>query len=188
LPSGTIVLAQDETDLLLFPPLRAGWARRATPMPVSLSGRNARRIVFGALNLRTGHRVLLASYRQRAVDFSAFLRELRRRYRSQPLVLLLDEDSSHTAGTSQRLADALAIELLWLPKRCPELNPMEHLWRDAKQRVCANRQYATIDIQLERFLRYINGIGARATLRKAGLLSKGSWLASALSNYLCRPT
>jgi transposase len=157
-------------------------------MPVVLSGRNARRVVFGALNLRTGRRVLLTSYRQRAVDFGEFLRELRRRYRGRPLLLLLDGDSSHTAAASQRLADKLQIELLWLPKRCPELNPMEHLWRDAKQRVCANRQYPTIDIQLERFLRYVSTLGNRAALRKAGVLSQRFWLRSALSNYFCQPT
>lgn len=179
------MLVQDETDLLLFPPLRAGWAPRGMTMPVVLSGRNARRVVFGALNLRTGRRVLLASYRQRAVDFGEFLRELRRRYRGRPLLLLLDGDSSHTAAASQHLADKLQIELLWLPKRCPELNPMEHLWRDAKQRVCANRQYPTIDIQLERFLRYVSTLKDRAALRKSGVLSKRFWLRSALSNYFC---
>lgn len=182
------MLAQDETDLLLFPPLRAGWSPRGIPMPVVLSGRNARRIVFGALNLRTGRRALLASYRQRAVDFGAFLRELRRRYRGRPLLLLLDGDSSHTAAASQRLADKLRIELLWLPTRCPELNPMEHLWRDAKPRVCANRQYPTIDIQLARFLRHVYSLGDRAALRKAGVLSKRFWLRSALSNYFYGPT
>ena len=56
----TVLLALDETDLLLLPPLRAGWARRGQPAPVPLSGQNARRTVFGSLNLRTGHVLLLA--------------------------------------------------------------------------------------------------------------------------------
>jgi transposase len=157
-------------------------------MPVVLTGRNARRVVFGARHLRTGQRVLLASYRQRAVDFGAFLRELRRRYGGRPVLLLLDEDSSHTAAASQRLADKLRIELVWLPKRCPELNPMEHLWRDAKQCICANRQYPSIEIQLARFIGHVCSLGHRAALRKAGVLSKRFWLRLALSNYFCGPT
>src|SRR5207302_3138620 len=52
LPRRSVVLAQDETDLLLFPPLRAGWSKRGEPARVWLSGRNARRVIFGALNLR----------------------------------------------------------------------------------------------------------------------------------------
>jgi hypothetical protein len=39
------------------------------------------------------------------------------------------EDPSHTAAGSQSLASALEMEFLWLPKRCPHLNPMDHLWR-----------------------------------------------------------
>jgi transposase len=54
LPPRSVVLAEDETNLLLFPPLRASWAQRGEPAPVPITGRNARRVVFGALNLRTG--------------------------------------------------------------------------------------------------------------------------------------
>jgi transposase len=146
-----------------------------------LSGRNARRVLFGAINLRTGHRVLLCRNNQFATDFCALLRELRRRYRDRPLALLLDEDSSHTARASQHLAAELDIELLWLPKRSPELNPMEHLWRAAKQNVSANRQDATIERAVERFLRYLRRLTSRAALRKAGVLSRRFWLRSALS-------
>lgn len=50
----TALLAEDETDLLLFPPLRAGWAKAGEPAQVWLSGWNARRVIFGAMDLRTG--------------------------------------------------------------------------------------------------------------------------------------
>jgi hypothetical protein len=38
-----VVLAEDETDLLLFPPLRASWSPRGEPAQVMLTGRNANR-------------------------------------------------------------------------------------------------------------------------------------------------
>jgi hypothetical protein len=69
-----VVLAEDETDLLLFPPLRAAWSPRGRAKRVVLSGRNARRTVFGAMNLRTGRRLFLPREHQRAADFQAFLR------------------------------------------------------------------------------------------------------------------
>jgi transposase len=175
------VLAQDETDVLLFPPLRAGWAERGEQVRVWLSGRNARRVIFGALNLRTGHLVLLCRKNQRAADLQAFLRELRRRYRDRPLALLLDGDSSHTAHASEKLAQQLDIRLIWLPIRCPELNPIEHLWRAPKENVSANRQDATIERAVERFLRYLRRLTPRAALRKAGVLARHFWLRGALS-------
>ena len=117
----------------LLLPTSGPWAKLGESVRVMLSGRNALRVIFGALNLRTGHRVLLWRKNQRATDFQAFLRELRRRYGGRPVALVLDEDSSHTAHASQFLAAKLGIRLLWLPKRCPELNPMDHLWRAPRE-------------------------------------------------------
>src|SRR5205823_9588147 len=127
LPRRSAKLVEDETDLRLFPPLRAGWALRGQPAPVPIRGGNAKRVLFGAINLETGRRVLLARRRGRGEDFRAFLGEVRRLYRGRPVALLLDEDSSHTAAASRARAEELGVELLWLPKRSPHLNPMDHL-------------------------------------------------------------
>lgn len=82
----------------------------------------------------------------------------------------------------------LGITLLWLPTRSPHLNPMDHLWRDVKQNVCANRQDASIDLLVTRVLRHLQRLPPRSVLRKAGVLSRRFWLWSALSKYFCPPT
>jgi hypothetical protein len=145
-------------------------------------------VLFGAVNLRTGHLVLLGRERQKASDFCAFLREVRRRYRGHHVALLLDGDSSHTARASQQLAARLDITLLWLPVRSPHLNPMDHLWRDVKQNVCANRQDASIDLLVTRVIGHLQALSPRSVLRKAGVLSRRFWLRSVLSKYFRRPT
>lgn len=182
-----MLLAEDETDLLLFPPLRSCWALRGESAPVSLRGRNARRVVFGALNLRTGHRLLLPSVRQRAVDFQGFLRFVHEHYRGWNVVWLLDEDSSHTALRSQQLSEDFHMQLLWLPTRSPELNPLDHLWGHGKNAVCANRQYETIEDQVTRFIDYITSLSNNDALLKAGVLSENFWLANAMSKNFCGP-
>jgi transposase len=174
--------------VLLFPPLRAGWAPVGQQVQVSITGRNARRVVFGTINLRTGHRVLLRRDHGRAPDFCAFLTELRRRHGDRPLALLLDEDPCHTAKMSQLLASKLNIRLLWLPHRSPELNPMEHLWRFAKQQISANFQYRSIEAHVSRFIGYVHQLSPRAALRKAGVLSRHFWLRGALSKFFCGGT
>ena len=73
LPRHSITLFEDETDLLLFPPLRAAWALRGEPAPVPISGRNAKRVAYGTLNIRTGNRLLWALQGHRAADFQEFL-------------------------------------------------------------------------------------------------------------------
>ena len=176
MPPRTAKLAEDETDLRLFPPLRAGWARRGEEAPAPISGGNAKRVVFGALNLETGGRVFLAHRRQRGVEFEDFLEEVRWYYRGRQVALLLDEDSSHTAEDAQDTSRAKAAELLWLPKRSPHLNPMDHLWRHAKEVMSANHQYASIDAQVEQFIDYLSGLSAYEALKKAGIFSKDFWL------------
>ena len=54
LPRRSVLLVEDETDLLPFALLRANWSRRGEPARVLISGCNARRVVFGAMNPRTG--------------------------------------------------------------------------------------------------------------------------------------
>ncbi len=175
-----MVLAEDETDLLLFPPLRAAWSPRGQAKQVVLSGRNARRTIFGALNLRTGRRLFLAREHQRAADFQAFLRVVHYYYRGWHVALLLDEDPSHTAKGSVQLADRFDIDLLWLPRRSPQLNPMDTLWGQGKDVISADKQYATIDEQVDRFLRYLESLSDWEALHTAGVYSKGFWLKSVL--------
>jgi len=66
-------LAEDETKVLLFPPLRSAWGRMGEPTKVWLSGWNARRIIFGTMNLRTGTRLFQVHKNQKKGDFQEFL-------------------------------------------------------------------------------------------------------------------
>lgn len=139
------------------------------------------------MNLCTGRHWFLVRDRQQALDFQEFLYLLHGHYRGWHLALLLDEDSSHTANGSLELAEALSIKLIWLPKRSPNLNPMDRLWGQGKDVVSANRQYATIDAQVDRFLMFLESLSAQETRHTAGVLSKHFWLRSVLSKDLCGP-
>jgi hypothetical protein len=131
------------------------------------------------MNLRTGHRLFLPREHQRAVDFQAFLRVVHSSYRGWHVALLLDEDSSHTAKGSVQLADWFDIERLWLPKRSPKLNPMDTLWGQGKDVVSADKQYATLDEQVDRFIRNLESLSTWEALHTAGVYSKDFWLRSA---------
>lgn len=176
LPADAVVLFEDETDLLLFPPLRLAWARRGKQATVRISGYNARRVVSVVLNIHTGRRISIVRQRQRSVEFQELLHQIRSHYRGRSIALFLDEDSSHTAHASQDCAANLDIELCWLPLRSPELNPLESLWRITKANRCANRQYTSIDAQVEAFLAELNGMSNLDALSRSGLLSGNFWL------------
>jgi transposase len=161
------------------------WSQRGSAAPVVLSGANARRVVFGCMNIRTGHRLFAVCRRQRASDFQALLQQVHRHYRGWHVAMLLDSDSSHTANGSQALAIRLGIRLIWLPKRAPELNPLESLWGNSKKTVSANRQYASVTEHANAFLARLGNLTNAAARQAAGLFSKRFWLRRAASNQFC---
>jgi DDE superfamily endonuclease len=153
-----------------------GTARRAAA-PVPISGHNARRSVFGTLHLRTGRALFLEQRRRRAVEFQVFLEFIHWHYRAWPVALLLDMRTPSTRRTLRsRWLQELGIRLLWLPKRSPHLNPLEHLWRDSKAVVCANHQHTTLNEQTCCFIDYLQSLSPTQRLRKAGVLSNHFWL------------
>jgi transposase len=187
LPADAVILAIDETILRLFPPLRAAWARQAEQAHVPLSGRNDRRVLYGAINIRTGHRIIEIRRSMKAPEFHAFLEHLRRCYRGRTLCLLIDKHGSHQAPATLRLAARLGIRLLWLPTQSPELNAMDHLWRELKQRIAANRQYESIEAEASTARDWTLALSRGAALRLAGLKSTNNWLRR-VSQYFCGPT
>ena len=170
------MLFEDETVLRFFPPLRYSWAYQGKQACVSITGQNAKRVLFGVINFKTGHRIVLRRYKQQQQDFQAFLKLLRKRYRNKPLALLLDKASCHNSPRSQFLAAQLGIKLIWLPKQWSELNAMDHLWRELKRNISSNRQFKTIDEQAGYAEKWVLGLSKSCALRKAGVLSKNFWL------------
>lgn len=181
LPPGAVLLFEDETILRLFPVLRRAWSLRGEQAKVFITGRNAKRVLFGTINLHTGHRIVWRAPNMRQEQFQAFLRRLRRSYKGRPIWLLLDEAPCHIAPKSQALARALGIELIFLPKQCSELNAMDHLWREVKDDISANYQFQSVDEHAEFAEEYILRLSNRQAQRRAGILSKNFWLKAFLN-------
>jgi transposase len=176
MPEGAVLLVEDETILRLFPVLRRAWSLRGAQARVPITGRNARRVLFAAINPRTGHRVHLRRPSMRQEHFQKFLRVLRHRYGCRPIWMLLDEAPCHIAARSQALALGLDIHLVWLPKQCSELNAMDQLWKELKGKVSANFQFESIDEHADQAEKWLLDLSAREALRKGGVLSKNYWL------------
>ena len=179
-----MLLCCDWTLLRQFPPLRAAWALKGTQASVPITGANAKRVLFGAIDLRTAHRVVLIRPRAGAADAQAFLREVRRRYRAAGTIwLLADRASAHTAARTQMLAAALGIRFLWLPEQAPELNAMDHLWRELKRLIAANRQATSANALARDAADWVLGLTPQPARRKAGMASKHFWLRKLVDDF-----
>lgn len=177
LTAGGQVWAGDETALREFPPLRAAWARVGQQAEVVITGRNGRRVVHGALDLRTGEHVCVLRERARGEDCAALIEALGARSPAVPKLLVWDNAPPHHTRLVRQAAEAAAVELAWLPFRSPELNPCEDLWRHLKRTVAANRVYPTLDDLAQRAQVWLDDLADEDALRLAGLRSsKFDWL------------
>jgi hypothetical protein len=174
------LLFEDETVLRLLPNIRRARAKQGEQKPVSISGRNDQRVLFGTINMRTGHRVIIVEKKMQQAGFQHLLGHVRRCYKNRPVYMLLDSATSHTAKKSILLAAKLNITLIWLPKQCSELNAMDHFWRSLKKDISSNYQYPSVDKHAEMAISYIQTLSNKQALIKAGVLSENFWLTAFL--------
>jgi transposase len=169
----------DETTLREFPPLRAAWARRGEQAVVIVSGRNARRVLHGALNAASGDVTLVVRERSRGDDYLAFVEALGQVRPDVPKLLVWENAPPHHPKRVLAAAAAAQITIAFLPFRAPELMPCEDLWRRTTAVVAANRVYASVQELAERALAWLHALTPADRLRQSGLLSsKFQWLST----------
>jgi transposase len=146
-PASALILAVDECDLHLLPVLRAMWMRRGQQVRIPTPGTNRKRSIFGALDLATGRWVYQIYERRRSGEFRAFLEHLLLIYPDRPLLVVLDNASSHTAkAVAAWVADHPQVQLLWLPAYSGhKQNPVEKVWWRLKDQIAANRLHGSIE-------------------------------------------
>ncbi len=148
--SEAVVLYGDESRVQLLPLIRACWHWVGQQIRVPTPGSNDWRALFGALDIRTGRWVYLVRRQMKTPDFVAFLEYLLVEYPTQTIILVVDNYSSHTAHlVADWLAEHERLRLLYLPKYCSHLNPVEPIWLELKNKIAANRLYCSMAILLE---------------------------------------
>jgi len=156
--------------------LRRAWSLSGEPAMVAISGQNAKQVLFSAINMHTGHRIVMLYAALKQSGFQEFLHLICRSYSRRPITILLDAASAHTAPASRTLAWMLNIDLIWLPKQCPELNAMDHLFKALKANISANHQYNNIDEHATYAQDYLLKLSNKQARTIAGILSKNFWL------------
>lgn len=168
----------DETIITETPPLYCCYGRIGEQVRVPTSGGHARRILHGALNVRSGGALLWVSKGWTQVEHQHFLNLVRNYWRGWNIVLFEDKATQHTCPRSLWMATACSIQIRLLPTATPELNAMDHLWRHTKRQVLADRPTITIDQSAQHACDYILQLTPRQRLQQAGVLSGNFWLST----------
>jgi transposase len=144
------LLFLDEAEARTHPYLAHCWAKRGTDLRIEAPGQAKRRAMLGAFDPVRAELLVHTSATKRSSDFIQLLDDLGTTYggtgRTRPLVIVMDNGSVHTSKiTRKALAERPWLTIEWLPKYAPELNAIEHRWRDLKRHHLANRTFGDAD-------------------------------------------
>ena len=173
--SRTVLLMLDETIVTETPPLYSCYGPIGEQVRVPISGTHNKRVLHGAINIRSGDLASLITEDWTQDSHEAFLRLIRAHWRGWNLVLFEDRASQHKAARAWA-QECLKIETRLLPKATPELNAMDHLWRHTKRVTLGSRATLSIEASALAACQYLIDLSPRERLRKAGVLSGNFWL------------
>lgn len=152
-----MIVAGDEASLYLQATQQGVWAPVGqTPVVKLVPGREHLHF-YGALNLQTGREVVMRTPLMNAATSLLFLQKLVDAYPHQPILLLWDRATWHQGpALRQFLADHPTLEIFFLPPGSPDLNPQEHVWKDARTHVSHNHTLKHLDLLANQFEDYLS--------------------------------
>lgn len=152
------ILTLDELSLYFQATLKRVWAPVGHPPVVSLPPQRDNIHFYGALELRIGREIALPAHEQTSLTTATFVRLLLLLFPTQPILLLLDRAPWHF-GEELTLLFAESqdrLHVLYYPPACPELNPQEHVWSQARDNVSHNHTFVSFPALIDAFDTYLN--------------------------------
>ncbi|MCL5670136.1 MAG: IS630 family transposase [Acidobacteria bacterium] len=144
----TVVISQDETEFHLYPYLVAIWSVVGSPQPeVRTPGKNRKRVLYGGLNLKTGHLTSHWAATKSGAHFVEYLETLLLDYPDQKILMIADNGSFHHTQRVEAYVNQNRdrLEIKWLPPYCPDLNDIERTWRRLKASHASNFLFNSLD-------------------------------------------
>jgi transposase len=172
LPQNEVAVHADEMDIHLNPKIGFDWMLRGQQKEVVTPGKNVKRYLAGARDVRTGRIHWVTGIRKTSSLFIELLKELSHAYASAKVIhVILDNYIIHKSRqTLLALSSMPRIRLHFLPPYCPSFNPIERVWLDLHAEVTRNHRCATMEVlmtQVTQYLRHRNRKGSRGAARAA---------------------
>ena len=136
----------------LHPPLGSCWMKRGQRKLVPAPGQQERRHWFGGYNWRSDEVWTIHHARRNSEGFALFIEHLMTKiYPNQKIVLVMDNASFHKSAMAQAVLSLFEdrLQLIWLPKYCPFLNPIERFWQHLKSLANVNRLHNSLQALID---------------------------------------
>ncbi len=159
LPRRASAFYEDEVDIHLNPKVGLDWMVSGQQKEVPTPGKNEKRYLAGALDVRTRIVIWVEGTRKTSYLFLDLLDRLVRQYpQARRLHVILDNYRIHSSEIAHAaLAGYLAgkVELHFLPPYCPDDNDIERVWQDLHANVTRNHRCAKMSNLMEQVRYYL---------------------------------
>lgn len=172
-PPSEPVLHADEVDVHLNPKIGLDWMNRGQQKQVVTPGKNEKRYLVGALDIRTGELICVEGTKKDSMLFLYLLKALVERYPAAKRIhLVLDNCRVHTSNITQLALECFARRVVvhFLPPYCPQANKIERVWKDLHEQVTRNHRCRSMNELMNnvwKFIRRRNGTRINTIRHKA---------------------
>jgi transposase len=159
LSPGEVAYYEDEVDIHLNPKIGPDWMVRGQQKEVVTPGKNEKRYLAGAQNVRGKELVWVEGAQKNSMLFIRLLWKLAQKHPHAKVVhVILDNYSIHhtrqveitlTTPQGQR------IKLHFLPPYCPDYNGIERTWQDLHANVTRNHRCKSLDELMQQVHTYL---------------------------------
>lgn len=163
LPRREAAVYEDEVDIHLNPKIGLDWMGFAQQKEAVTPGKNEKRYLAGALDVRTGEIHWVEADRKDSWLFLAMLKKLTEVYaKARVIHVILDNYSIHSSAiTGVALSHfAKRVRLHFLPPYCPDHNRIERKWQDLHANVTRNHRCETMSELMSNVRRYLRNRNA----------------------------
>jgi hypothetical protein len=153
------LLFADEMDVDLLPKVGSQWSPKGQRVTVDTPGKNQKAYVAAALDFGTGRLVCRTGWKKDRFLFLRLLEAVARAYpveRVRRVFVVVDNYAVHDArAVRDWLAAHPQIDLLFLPRYCPQANPIERVFGDVHEAITRNHRYADLPKLVVAVLRHL---------------------------------
>jgi putative transposase len=149
LPDDETAVFQDEVDIHLNPKIGCMWMRKGEQAEVATPGDNDKAYLAGSLHWRTGALITTEGPQRDGKLFVAHLQELRRRLRRYKVIHVICDNAKfhHSCWEVWEFCYRYGnrVQLHFLPKYAPDLNPIERVWWRLHEAITRNHQCKSLE-------------------------------------------
>ena len=150
------LVCEDESTFLYDSISRKVWVQKGVKPRRFVTGLHKKIHIFGFLS-EDKNSLFASDNKMNAKSFLRSLYKIRKRFGK--IILIIDRAPWHRAKKVQRYfaGHRREMKIVWFPRGCPDMNPVEECWRQTKREVNGGRVHESFEVmkkELRKFLRY----------------------------------